>query len=71
MQSHKPLLEPHCQKKRVLELWMFYDTRAENIAHRVLSCVIYTIIKNYVCIDYLASQSKNLSEIPVGSGGGF
>ena len=49
---------------------MFYDTRAENIAHRVLSCVIYTIIKNYVCIDYLASQSKNLSEIPVGSGGG-
>ena len=31
---------------------------------------IYTIIKNYVCIDYLACQSKKLSKIPVGSGGG-
>ena len=26
--------------------------------------------KNYVCIDYLACQSKKLSEIPIGSGGG-
>ena len=36
----------------------------------MLSCVIYTIIKNYVCIDYLACQSKIISEMPVGSGGG-
>ena len=36
----------------------------------MLSCVIYTIIKNYVCIDYLDFQSKTLSEIPVGFGGG-
>ena len=36
----------------------------------MLSCVIYTIIKNYVCIDYLACQSKILSEIPVGYRGG-
>ena len=35
----------------------------------MLSCVIYTIIKNYVCIDYLAFQSKQISAIPVGSGG--
>ena len=36
----------------------------------MLSFVIYTIIKNYVCIAYLACQSKKLCEIPVGSGGG-
>ena len=33
-------------KTRVLALLIFYETRAENIAHRVLSCVIHTIIKN-------------------------
>ena len=33
------------KKTRVLELLMFYETRADNIAYRVLSCVIYTIIK--------------------------
>ena len=33
----------------------------------MLSCVISTIIKNYVCIDYLACQTKKLSEITVGS----
>ena len=42
----------------VLALIMFYDTRADNTkkSFRVLICVIYTIIKNYVCIDYLAFQ---------------
>ena len=59
------------KKTRVLALIMFYDTRAENIAYRVFSCVIYSIIKNYVCIDYLAHQSNFLSEIHVGSGGGY
>ena len=29
----------------------------------VLGCVIYTIVDNYVCIDYLAWQSKKLSDI--------
>ena len=45
----------------VLALIMFYDTRAYNTKKyfSVLSCVIYTIIKNYVCIDCLACQSKN------------
>ena len=40
----------------VLELIMFHETRGEKPKNnfRVLSCVIYTIIKNYVCIDYLA-----------------
>ena len=55
----------------LLEFLMFYDTRAEKISYRVFSCVIYTIIKNYVCIDYLAFQSKQISAIPVGSGGGY
>ena len=34
---------------------------------RVLSCVIYTILKNSVCIDYLACQLKKLSGINAGS----
>ena len=37
----------------------------------MLSCVIYTIISNYVCIDYLGSESKKLSELGLGSGGSF
>ena len=41
---------------RVLEVIMFYDTRAYNIAYIVLSCVIYTTIKNYDFIHYLACQ---------------
>ena len=51
----------------VLALIIFYEIRSDNPKKyfRVLSCVIYTIIKNYVCIDYLACQSKKLSEITV------
>ena len=37
----------------------------------MLSCVIYTIISNYVCVDYLAYESKKLSELHVGTGWGF
>ena len=38
---------------RVLELLMFYETRKNpKKFFKVLSCVIYTIISNYVCIDY-------------------
>ena len=33
-------------KTRVLALLMFYETRAKNISNKLLSCVIYTIIKN-------------------------
>ena len=44
----------------VLEIIMFYETRAENPkkAFRVLSYVIYTIIKYYVYIYYLDCQLK-------------
>ena len=31
--------------------------------YRVLSCVVYTLIENYICIDYLSCKSKNLSAI--------
>ena len=42
---------------------MLYETRYKNTmkALRMLSCVIYAFIENYVCIDYLACQSKKLS----------
>ena len=45
---------------RVLALLMFYDTRNNTKkAFKVLSCVIYTIIGNYVCSDYLSCELKN------------
>ena len=45
---------------KVLVLLMFYETRKNpKKVFKVLSCVIYIIIINYVCIDYLASESKN------------
>ena len=31
--------------------------------YRVLSCVVYSLIANYFCIDYLSCQSKILSSI--------
>ena len=37
---------------------------------RVLSYVIYTIISNYVCIDYLGSEKK-LSALHLGPGGSY
>ena len=42
----------------VLALIMFYETISDNTKKYfiVLVCVIYTIIKNYVYIDYLARQ---------------
>ena len=30
---------------------------------RVLSCVIYIIIRNYVCIDYLGYEKSKLSDL--------
>ena len=51
---------------------MFYETRKNpRKVFKVLSCVTYTIISNYVCIDYLASEYKKISELRAGSGGGY
>ena len=46
----------------VLASIMFYEIGADNTqkAYRVLNCVIYTIIKNYVCIDYLACKKTQV-----------
>ena len=44
----------------VLALITFYETRADEKAYKVLSCVIYTVIKNYVSIDYLDCQPKQI-----------
>ena len=44
------------KKRRVLSLLLFYEKRAEKNVYKVLSCIIHTIIKNYVCINYLACQ---------------
>ena len=33
---------------------------------RVLSCVIYTIIDKYVCIDSLGSDKSKLSDLKIG-----
>ena len=46
------------QNTRVLALVMFYNTRQKkpNKMFKVLSYVIYTIISNYVCTDYLGYE---------------
>ena len=38
---------------------------------RVLSCVIYTIIRNYACIDYLDYEKKYISDQCLGTGGSY
>ena len=38
---------------------------------RVLSCVIYTIIGNYVCIDYLGSGKSKFSDLRLGVTGRY
>ena len=38
---------------------------------RVLSCVIYTIIRKYICIDYLGSEKSKLSYLRLGVSGGY
>ena len=57
-----------CVRKKntcVMALIMFYDNNGlkPKQVYRVLSCVVYYPIYNYVCIDYLFCQSKTLSSI--------
>ena len=49
----------------VIAIVMFYETKTKNLIklYRVLSCVFYSIIENYVCIEYLCCNSKTLSVI--------
>ena len=50
---------------RVLALVVFYEHGTFNPRKIiiVLSCVIYTIIDRYVCIDYLGTEAKKISEL--------
>ena len=50
---------------RVIAQIMFNETNGKppKILYRVLGCVLYSILKNYVCIDYISCQSKTLSRI--------
>ena len=42
----------------VMALIMIYENNGEipKQMYRVLSCVVYSLIENYVCIDYLSCQ---------------
>ena len=53
---------------RVLALAFFYELGNFNPRKmfRVLSCVIYTIIYRYVCIDYLVTETNKISELILG-----
>ena len=61
------LTQPFIRKKltknntSVLALLMFHETKEKNTkkSFRVLSCVIYAIDNNYVCIYYLYFLKKN------------
>ena len=57
-----------CLKKKntfVMALIMICENNGGNAkkVYRVLICVVYSIIDNYVCIDYLPCQSKTLCSI--------
>ena len=49
----------------VIALRMLYDNNEVKLKtfYRVLSCVIYSIIDNYVSVDYRSCQSRNSSSI--------
>ena len=52
----------------VLALVVFYELGNTNPRKmfKVLSCVIYKIIDRYVCIDYLGTEIKKISELRLG-----
>ena len=46
---------------------MFYENRKNSKKiFKVLSCLIYTIIRKYVCIDYLGSEKAKLRDLRLG-----
>ena len=49
----------------VMALIIIYENNGDipKTLYRVLSCVVYYLIDNYICIDYLSCQSKILSSI--------
>ena len=58
----------YCMIKKntcVMALIMIYENNGEKTRknNRVLSCVVYSLKDNYVCIEYLPCQSKTLISI--------
>ena len=53
---------------RVFTLVVFYEFGGINPRKmfKVLSCVIYTIIYRYICIDFLGTEKKKISELRLG-----
>ena len=51
--------------KSVMALIIIYENSGKDIikVYGVLSCVVYNLIDNYVCIDYLSCQPKTLYSI--------
>ena len=66
----KILLKPDT---RVLALVMFFRIIyiCAKKMFRVFSCVIYTIIRNCVCTDYLGSEKAKLSDLRLGVSGSY
>ena len=54
---------------RVISLVMIYELGDFSTikVFKVLSCVVYTMIKKCVCIDYLCTLNNRLSEIKIGT----
>ena len=63
MEGIENLMEKHYTW--VFALVMFYKTKTNNPikVYRLLSCVLYYFIENYVCIDYVCCHSRTLSVI--------
>ena len=58
----------NCMRKNntcVMALIVMYENNGDipKILYRVLSCVVYSLVESYVCIDYLLFQSKTSSSI--------
>ena len=55
----------------MLALVIFYESGKTNPREifRVLSCVIYTIIDKYVCIDYLGTKKLKISDLKTACNG--
>ena len=51
----------------MLALVIFYESGKTNPRKmfRVLSCVIYTIIDKYICIDYLGTEKLKISDLKI------
>ena len=51
----------------VIVLVIFYDNRTNNTMkfYRFLSGVLYSVIENYVCIEYISCKSKTISDISI------